>query len=125
VKQRVIFRTVSLSLSDFDGMSPGEIFKYLTDTCREHSGGVADVSCRLRAQQYYEEVEMSLELSRVETDEEYNKRMERVAKARERNAKKAAAKRIKNKAAKTAAEEAEYQTYLDLKKKFEGVKNAK
>lgn len=124
-KQRVPFRHVSLSLLDFDGVTPIGLYNHLMATFKDNCGGVEDATCTLKADQYYEDVEISLILERLETDDEYNKRRARAAKQRARNAKAAATKKRQKAEAEAATKKAEYQTYLDLKKKFEGAKNVK
>lgn len=89
-----------------DGMTPDQIAKQLENLKTHYQG--RDIFFRVKDYGYDGGAELELWEKRLETDKEYEKRVQEEKKASEKKAKEAKAKKDR-----------EYEEFLRLKKKFE------
>lgn len=113
-KIKVLDRSVMLgNVCDLHGMTPEEVANYFQAIHKDYEKEMIDQGHEVKMRFIYGYGDIELEIFRLETDKEFEKRVAKLKRAAEKEA------REKELQAKKK-EGAEYKTFLRLKKKFEG-----
>lgn len=120
-KQRVDYNRHTLSHYDMDGLSLEDLILYLKKIHADYEKECfeKDLECNFHITQNYDDVDLYLKFSRWETDEEFQKRVDRNEKARLKAAESRKKAKEKFKKEQLQRQEMEYQNYLKLKEKYE------
>ena len=108
-KIKVLDRSVMLgNVCDLHGMTPEEVANYFHAIHKDYEKEMIDQGREVKMRFIYGYGDIELEIFRLETDKEFEKRIAKLKRAREKEL------QAKKK------EGTEYKTFLRLKKKFEG-----
>jgi hypothetical protein len=114
MKIKVLDRSVMLgNMSDLHGMTPEEVANYFHSIHKDYEKETFNQGHEVKMRFIYGYGDIELEIFRLETDREFEKRVAKIKREAEKEA------REKELQAKKK-EGAEYKTFLRLKKKFEG-----